>query len=707
MRVAFGTKKVRQGESAVHPGPCAAGVRAGNMGREPMDACLSDEEVLAFMLGTASAPERLRCERHIDECARCLALVAQAARGSLSRQTSAGRFVLGPPLGAGTLGVVYRARDTQLERDVAIKLLHPERLAGLSESEQREALLDEARAMARLQHANVVAVHDAGVIDGRVFVAMDLVEGGTLAAWLQRERRPWRDVVAAFVQAGRGLAAAHARGVIHRDFKPENVLVASDGTVRIGDFGLARAGPDPLAADASAHTTSLAGTPLYMAPEQWAGAAASARTDQFAFCVALYRALFGTHPFVGAIAPAARATDVRAATETGNVLRPPPERAVPARLVAAIERGLARDPAQRHESMQALCAELEQVLAEGDRAPAPARGGPRARGRRAAIVVVVLGAAGLGAWRLADRRSMPTAVPAVCGDGIVRPGVEECDDGNTDDGDGCTRSCLRCGGSADQVVWGSDHACYTRHAVAATWSAAQKACAAIGANLVVLNGEPETAMLRERFLRDGGPGYWLGARDFSNHAEYDWLSGNPSPGRRRGAFDYIFNPAQLVGKEPLPRGQCIALGARAEAADCDSPHPFLCERLPWIVRPETQHAYRLVWAVGPWQDARELCAGYGGHLATLLDQGEDGFVSARFAGDVWIGGSRPRGGVWRWITGEPLAFARFAEGEPDVVRDLDACLVVSSADARWHDRDCRDKNNFYLGTPYGAVCEVD
>ena len=188
-------------------------------------------------------------------------------------------------------------------------------------------LLREARAMARLVHPNVVTVHEVGSASGRDYIAMELVEGETLAEWLRSERRSERAILEAFIGAGRGLAAAHAAGVVHRDFKPHNVLRSREGRIVVTDFGLAREAQDASAPGPSAWpdrsdpsiartaegskstplagitvTGSLLGTPAYMAPEQWCGGAVTPATDQFAFCVALWEALHGERPFAGATA---------------------------------------------------------------------------------------------------------------------------------------------------------------------------------------------------------------------------------------------------------------------------------------------------------------------------------------------------------------------------------------------------------------------
>src|SRR6516162_3838858 len=199
------------------------------------------------------------------------------------------RYKLVEKLGGGGMGVVYLAEDPKLGRRVAIKLMEPKTSGNQSASEGRARLFREAQALAQLSHPNVIAVHDVGTFADQVFIAMEYVEGSTLRQWLAERQRTWREVLSTFVQAGRGLAAAHAVGIVHRDFKPDNVLVGKDGRPRVGDFGLARRSarstdqaatvlPAALAATVSAEEV-LAGTPVYMAPDQLRGARADERSD--------------------------------------------------------------------------------------------------------------------------------------------------------------------------------------------------------------------------------------------------------------------------------------------------------------------------------------------------------------------------------------------------------------------------------------------
>jgi eukaryotic-like serine/threonine-protein kinase len=296
-----------------------------------------------------------------------------------------GRHVVLERIGGGGMGVVYSAYDPKLDRRVALKLLRPD---ATGSAEAQEHLLREAQTLARLAHPNVVNVHDAGELDGRVYVEMELVQGRTLAEWLAAEPRTWQAVLEVFLQAGRGLAAAHAVGIVHRDFKPDNVLVGDDRRVRVADFGIALSGAEAHAAAGSTRGTSgsseqslepldgstappvvrsLAksgggvGTPAYMAPEQRGTGATDARADQYSFCLTLYEALHGTRPGSNAASSA------------------PTSRKCPAWLDRAIARGLSTLPEGRYPSMEAL---LDVLASE-----------PRRRRRRWRIAASVVGAA--------------------------------------------------------------------------------------------------------------------------------------------------------------------------------------------------------------------------------------------------------------------------------------------------------------------------
>ncbi|WNG32307.1 protein kinase [Archangium violaceum] len=345
------------------------------------DGCPDENLLAGFASGALSLSDTPEVERHLDGCAPCRELVAavaaedagSSARGAPTRLDTGtptlpmhpeapvlgpgdtvGRYVLEGLLGQGGMGVVYAAKDPGLGRTVALKLLRP----GVGGEEGRARLVREAQAMARLAHPNVLPLFELGTEGERVFLAMERVEGPTLADWLRERERPWREVLALFLQAGEGLAAAHRAGLVHRDFKPANVLVGADGRPRVTDFGLVRHGaevnggaPEGASGDtgeALSRAGAVPGTPAYMSPEQLAGREVDARGDQFSFCVALHEALYGVRPFEARERGVARWKRV----PVPRGLRPP------GYVRAAIERGLALEPEARFPSMDALLAAL-------------------------------------------------------------------------------------------------------------------------------------------------------------------------------------------------------------------------------------------------------------------------------------------------------------------------------------------------------------
>lgn len=261
-----------------------------------------------------------------------------------------GRYVILYRLGSGGMGVVFAAYDPELDRKVALKLVRLE----TGSPAAREALRREAQAMARLSHPNIVAVHDVGGEGDGVFLAMDLIDGVTLDEWLKLEKRGWRDVLRVFVQAGRGLAAVHAAGVVHHDFSPRNVLVTAEEKALLSDFGLAR---EPGRPDLHPADEAVRGTPAYLAPERLSGVAIDPRSDQFSFCAALYRALCGTVPF-----PADSPEHYLERVRQGALAPPQKGRRVPRRLLTLLRRGLDAWPENRFATMPELLGKLEAAL---------------------------------------------------------------------------------------------------------------------------------------------------------------------------------------------------------------------------------------------------------------------------------------------------------------------------------------------------------
>jgi serine/threonine protein kinase/tetratricopeptide (TPR) repeat protein len=307
-----------------------------------------------------------------------------------------GRYQLRGLIGSGGMGRVYAARDPELDRDIAVKLLRAD--VDTQNAELRARLLREAQAMARLSHPNVISVHDVGLHGDQVFIAMELIDGRTLRQWLDDQPRSWREAVRVLLLAGRGLAAAHEVGIVHRDFKPDNVMVGRNGSVRVLDFGLARsvlsvplalAGSSPSAlATSLSGSGGLLGTPAYMAPEQLACESTDARTDQFSFCVVLYQSLTGVRPFPGTT-PQALLTSIREGNrDTSRDSR------LPSWLRPILNRGLDANPDRRFASMSDLLAALQHD-------PAVTRRQWLAR----ATIVVVCAAIGATAYGLARRHA--------------------------------------------------------------------------------------------------------------------------------------------------------------------------------------------------------------------------------------------------------------------------------------------------------------
>ena len=388
--------------------------------------CPDDKAAADFVEGQLVGDALVRLETHLAECSSCLTLIAelrqcrsQTVRKSLepkaqqsldtdarwtSEATRIGRFTLRRVVGRGGMAVVFAAHDPQLDREVAIKVVQARSL-GIADSTPNKRLLQEAQSLAQLAHPNVVPVYDVHLEtadpNGEVYVVMELVEGGTLAQWLQLPRSQ-TSIIETFIAAGQGLAAAHDKQIIHRDFKPSNVLLRPDGQVLVSDFGLAGAtysrepaetagsltALQPLAT--STEGTSIVGTPAYMSPEQHRGRTIGTAADQFSFCVALYEALCGHRPFRG------KSVAELQANVLGHRLRPMP-RSLPRSVRHVLLRGLRSDPAARYPNMRALLSDLGNAITARKR---------RRLALMATTMAVVVGCATYVMW--------PSDASAVC-----------------------------------------------------------------------------------------------------------------------------------------------------------------------------------------------------------------------------------------------------------------------------------------------------
>jgi eukaryotic-like serine/threonine-protein kinase len=420
-----------------------------------MSGCPSEDTVVDLVGGALSAAEASRVREHVDACAECRALVAVLCESPMAttephgsagpppdvatsgpgaiapepvvdtKNTPArvGRYELKKFLGAGGMGVVYEAYDPKLDRTVAVKVLRFGPDGGTLGGALSARMQREARAMARLKHPNVVAVYDVGEIGERPFITMELVSGTTLSAWRAEKPRSVREILSAYTSAGRGLAAAHDAGIVHRDFKPDNVLVGEGGEVRVTDFGLAQRAFENDALVQSGFSTSmrltqsgkLVGTPAYMSPEQMRGQPATFQSDMFSFCAALYEAIHDVLPFEGT-----NVLELRDNVVAGRLRKDVRSSRTSWRIRRVLARGLRPNPGERFATMQDLLSELESA-------------GRADRGRRAVAGIVALAVLGLAlvTGRVAFRGSSSIDRTARGGEASrlpdleVRPAVSE------------------------------------------------------------------------------------------------------------------------------------------------------------------------------------------------------------------------------------------------------------------------------------------
>jgi len=334
---------------------------------------------------------------------------AAADVAELTEGAKLGRYRLVERLGAGAMGVVWSAEDPHLDRRVAIKVVHS-KLARTAEASNR--LKREARAMAKLSHRGVVIVHDVGEAEGRLFIAMELVPGTSLGQMLRgrnaEQLAEWRKWLGIMLEAGRGLAAAHREGVLHRDFKPDNVLVERSGRVCVADFGLATLGETVATQRAPRDSTpldltttgTLIGTPAYMSPQQLRGEPIDARSDQFSFCVATWEALYGRRPYFAAESGPVPLASLLKAIETSSPK--PPDVVIPSAIRDVLVRGLSSSPNARWPTMDALLTALERGVSEAT---------SRASRRRMWIVVAALAAVAIAIALYGIKRSAEDARP--------------------------------------------------------------------------------------------------------------------------------------------------------------------------------------------------------------------------------------------------------------------------------------------------------
>ncbi len=690
--------------------------------------CLTDDGLQAFVRGTLAPDERALAERHVDSCMLCRMTVAElalletqspatgepvpfregdGAGGSssvgriLPPRTVVARYVVARTVGSGRGGVVYEAHDPQLDRTVGLKLLRSHPAQGVSEDVAQLGLLREAQAMAKLSHPNVVLIHDVGTFAGQVFIVLEYIQGVTLTEWLAERPRHWREILAMFIGAGRGLAAAHAANIIHRDFKPDNVLVGADGVPRLTDFGLARS--TGLARDASypgghrappsdpgltALQTAPAGTPAFMAPEQHRRGTADAKSDQFAFCVALHWSLFGHHPF--------RAETPSAGAPVGEDAKNDP---APNGVREAVLRGLAGTPEQRFASMDDLLTALTHAARVDTPARLPARRGLWL------LLGGLVATASAAAWLLrapsaqvGNGRSAATQAPAAATRAPPArpaplatlpippsPGTAHCE------------------GNGVAAV----RHCFTLYEQPLDWLAADDACQATGGFLATCASAVECeALVKAASTRSAS---WLGLRAGGREGGYEWATGEV-------VLPYLLGDRVQHGAATGPgtRQSCLVVSAGIEAGRawlprrCEQQHSYICETAQWHESPVTRHSYRVLSVPSTWQEARERCQRLGIHLATVGDATEQAFIEATVFSDIithealWIGATDLADGVkgaYAWTTAEPFGYTAFHDQQPDNLDGNQDCLVIDGRSRRWHDRYCMTK--------YPAVCEAE
>ena len=363
-------------------------------------------------------------QAHLDACPWCAELATALVADIASTEDpddgapeTIGRYVIHQVCGRGGMGVVYEAWDPELERRVALKVLRQD-LTGSSRAEAEARLLKEARVLASLDHPNVVTIHDVGVHDHQVFLTSAFVEGSTARTYAAMAS-DWREVMGLYLQAGRGLEAAHRAGLIHRDIKPDNILVRRDGVALLADFGLAKqtasrpsitARTTPLTAPLSTGSHVILGTPAYMPPEQFDGLEATRSSDIFSFCASLFEGLYGFRAHSGSTAAA-----IAEATRQ-NKIALPARADVPTAILDELVRGLSARPPERHASITELLDVLETA----------SLGTQSIQRRRWPVVLAVMAIAVVMAIVVASITSRNTTLdqPSHAGKGIAAPDPE-------------------------------------------------------------------------------------------------------------------------------------------------------------------------------------------------------------------------------------------------------------------------------------------
>ncbi len=367
--------------------------------RKEVESLLAQGESTGSFMGTPAMD--MAAQQLARDQSRTHAQAADSASTDSLLDRAISHYRIIEKLGGGGMGEVYRGRDTNLNREVAIKFL-PEALA--RDPDRMARFRREAQVLASLNHPNILTVHDAGEFGGRQYLVTEFVDGGTLKTWAGTKGRTWRQVAELLTGVADGLATAHAAGILHRDIKPANILVAKNGYAKLADFGLAKLQelPDPdgmsTVSEGRTRTGMILGTIPYMSPEQAAGRAVDSRSDIFSFGAVLYETLSGERPFTGATNPEIAQNIIHTAP------RPLPQ-TVPAELRTIVEKTLENDPADRYQSMRELAVDLRRIARNKSiESPPPARVIPK---RYTWLVWTLVGlvVAGLGAWILAHRPS--------------------------------------------------------------------------------------------------------------------------------------------------------------------------------------------------------------------------------------------------------------------------------------------------------------